>query len=88
MCIRDRGHLVQHDHTGKIQRVAHTGLESADAALAQDDVLVALGHNVLGAHHELFQRVGKAALEQHRLFLAADGLEQLKVCLLYTSRCV
>ena len=76
---RQMGHLVQHDHTGKIQRVAHTGLEGADAALAQDDVLVTLGHNVLGAHHELFQRVGKAALEQHRLFLASNGFEQLKV---------
>ena len=65
---RQVGHLVQHDHTGKVQRVAHTGLKGADAALAQDDVLVALGHDVLGAHHELFQRVGKAALEQYRLF--------------------
>ena len=76
---RQMGHLVQHDHTGKVQRVAHTGLKGADAALAQDDVLVALCHDVLGAHHELFQRVGKAALEQHRLFLAANSLEQLKV---------
>ena len=73
------GHLVEHDHTGQVQRVAHTGLEGTDAALAEDDVLVALGHDVLGAHHELFQRVGEAALEQHRLLLAAHGLEQLKV---------
>ncbi len=63
----------------EVQGVAHTGLKGADAALAEDNVLVALGHDVLGAHHELFQRVGQAALEQHRLFLAADGLEQLKV---------
>ena len=76
---RQVGHLVQHDHTGKVQRVAHTGLKGADAALAQDDVLVALSHDVLGAHHELFQRVSKAALEQHRLFLASDSLEQLKI---------
>ena len=76
---RQVGHLVQHDHTGKVQRVAHTGLKGADAALAQDDVLVALCHDVLGTHHELFQRVGKAALEQYRLFLAANGLKQLKV---------
>ena len=73
------GHLVQHHHTGKVEGVAHAGLKGADAALAEDDVLVALSHDVLGAHHELFQRIGKAALEQHRLLLTADGLEQLKV---------
>ena len=55
------------------------GLKGADAALAEDNVLVALGHDVLGAHHKLFQRVGQAAFEQHGLFLAAHGLEQLKV---------
>ena len=65
------GHLVEHDHTGQIKGVAHAGLEGADAALAEDDVLVALGHDVFGAHDELFQRVGKAPLEQHRLF--SDG---------------
>ena len=70
---------MEHDHTGQVQRVAHTGLEGADAALTEDDVLVALGHDVLGAHYELFQRVGKAALEQDGLFLAAHGLEQFKV---------
>ena len=73
------GHLVQHHHTGKVEGVAHAGLKGADAALAEDDILVALSHDVLGAHHELFQRIGKAALEQHRLLLTADGLEQLKV---------
>ena len=70
---------MQHHHTGQVQRVAHAGLEGADAALAEDDVLVALGHDVLGAHDEFFQGVCQAALEQHRLFLAAHGLEQLKV---------
>ena len=73
------GHLVQHHHTREVEGVAHTGLKGADAPLAEDDVLVALGHDVLGAHHELFQRVGKTALEQDGLFLAAYGLEQLKV---------
>ena len=73
------GHFVEHDHPRKVEGVAHTGLEGADAALAEDDVLVALGHDVLGTHHELFQRVGEAALEQDGLLLAADGLEQLEV---------
>lgn len=73
------GHLVEHDHAGEVEGVPHTGLEGADAALAEDDVLVALGHDVLGAHDELLQRVGKAALEQDGLLLTAHGLEQLEV---------
>ena len=70
---------MQHHHAGQVQGVAHTRLKSADAPLAEDDVLVALGHDVLGAHDQFFQGVGQAALEQHRLFLAADGFQKLKV---------
>ena len=57
------GHLFQHGHGGNIQRVAHAGFKGADAALAQHNIGVALCHNILGAHHQLFQRGGKAALE-------------------------
>ena len=39
--------------SGKVEGVAHAGLKGADAALAEDDVLVALSHDVLGAHYEL-----------------------------------
>ena len=73
------GHFVQHHHAGQVQGVAHAGLKGADAPLAQDDVLVAFRHDVFGAHDQLFQGVGQAALEQHRLFLAAGGFQQLKV---------
>ena len=73
------GHLVEHDHAGEVEGVAHTGLKGADAALAEDDVLIALGHDVLGAHDELLKGVGEAALEQDRFFLTAYSLEQFEV---------
>ena len=73
------GHFVQHHHAREVEGIAHAGLKGADAPLAEDDVLVAFGHDVLGAHHELLQGVRQAALEQYRLFLAAHGLQQLKV---------
>ena len=76
---RQMGHLFQHRHGGNVQRVAHAGLKGADAALAQHHVGVALGHDVLGAHHQLLQGGGQAALQQHRGLQAAHGFQQLKV---------
>ena len=73
------GHFFQHRNGGNVQRVAHARLKGTDAALAQNDVRVALCHDVLGAHDELLQRRGQAALEQHRHVQLADSLEQLKV---------
>ena len=73
------GHLMKHDHAGEVEGVAHTGLKGADAALAENDVLVALGHDVLGAHDELLEGVGETALEQDRFFLTAYSLEQFEV---------
>ena len=71
--------MLEHGHGGDVQRVAHAVLKGADAPLAQNHLLAALGHDVFGAHHELLQRGGKTALEQHRLAHAAHRLEQLEV---------
>ena len=64
------GLFVDDGHGGKVQRVAGVFFKRADAALAEDDLLVAAGHDVLGAHEQLLEGAGKAALEQ-------DGLAQL-----------
>ena len=55
--------FVDDGHGGQIQRVAGVLFKSADAALAQDHVLVAACHDVLGAHDPLLNGVGQAALE-------------------------
>ena len=41
---------VQHRHRREVERVARGRLKGADAALAEDDVGVAAGHDVFGAH--------------------------------------
>ena len=73
------GLFVDDGHSGKIQRIAGVFFKGADAALAEDDLLVAACHDVLGAHDPLFDGVAQAALEQHRLVHFAHGLEQLEV---------
>ena len=71
--------LVQHRHGRKVERVAGVIVERADAALAEDDLLVAAGHDVFRAHQQLFERVGQAALEQDRLVRLAKLTQQVKV---------
>ena len=70
---------MQHRHRGKIERVARVVVKRADAALAENDVVVAAGHDVFRAHQQLLERVGKPALEQNRLFDRAHLLEQVVV---------
>ena len=71
--------VVQHRHGVEIEGVTGAGFEGADAALAQDDVVVALAHDVLGCHKQLIDRAGHAALEQDRGLGLADLLEQGEV---------
>ena len=59
---RQVGQPLEHRHGGDVQGVAGEGLVSADAPLAEDHLLVALGHDVLGAHQELFDGVGQTPL--------------------------
>ena len=73
------GLFVDDGHSGKIQRIAGVFFKGADAALAEDDLFVAAGHDVLGAHDPLLDGVAQAALEQHGLVHFAHGLEQLEV---------
>lgn len=72
-------HALEHRNRGNIEGVSGVLLVGADAALAEDNVLVAAGHDVLGAHQELLHGVGEATLEQDGLARLAELLEQLEV---------
>ena len=48
--------MVEEWHGGQVERVARGRLEGADAALAEDDVRVAGGDDVLGGHEPLLDR--------------------------------
>ena len=67
---RQMAQFVEHGDRCKIQRVAGVIIKGADAPLTENDLLVAVCHDVFGAHQQLLQGVGKAALEQ-------DGLTEL-----------
>ncbi len=80
--------VVQHRHGVEVEGVAGAGLEGANAALAQDDVVVALAHDVLGSHEQLIDGAGHAALEQDRGLGLADLLEQGEFCALRAPICM
>jgi hypothetical protein len=63
----------------EVEGVAGVIGKGAHAALAEDDLVVALAHDVLSGHEELFQRGREAALEQDRLAQTAGVLEQGEV---------
>ena len=65
--------------TRQVERVAAVVGERPHAALAEDHVVVAAGHDVLGGHQPLFERRAHAALQQHRLAALAHPLEQREV---------
>src|ERR1022692_2360972 len=71
--------LVQHRHGGDIAGIAGGGLEGPYAALAQNHVRVAVGHNVLGGHEQFLDGGTHAAFEQHRTAAAAQRIQQRKI---------
>ena len=73
------GELVEHGHGGEVQGVAGVVVKGADAPLAKDDLLIAAGHDVLGAHQELFEGVGEAPLEEDGLIRLAQLPEEVEV---------
>ena len=76
---RQVGFFFQHRDRGHVQHVAVVGFEGADAALAEDDVVVAARRDVFRRHQPFGNGGRHAALEDHRLVDAADFLEQVEV---------
>ena len=80
--VNDDGQMAQPLHRGhdtKVKRIAGVIGEGAYPAFAQNHLVVALAHHVLGSHQQLVQGRRHAALHQHRLTGPAGALEQGKV---------
>ena len=84
---RQMRQLMQHKHSREVERVARVIMKRADAAFAEDDLLVAAGHDVFRAHQQLFERVGQAALEQDGLVRLAKLTQQVKFCIFRAPTC-
>src|ERR1017187_5975540 len=69
------GEFLDDRDGGEIEGVARLGLEGADAALAEDDVVIAAGQDVLGGEQESRD----AAVEQHGFGLLAEVAQQIEV---------
>ena len=71
--------LLQHRHGVEVERVARGGFIGANAALADHDVVVAVAHDVLGAHQQFLDGAADAALEHDGALHLADGMQQSEV---------
>ncbi len=80
--VDEDGQVAEPLHGGndaEVERVAGVVGKGAHAALAEDDLVVALAHDVFGGHEELVERGAHAALQQHGHAQAAGVLEQREV---------
>ena len=75
---------MQHRNSRQIERISGVIVKRADAALAENDIAIAAGHDIFRAHQQLLERVGKAALEKDRLFDRAHLLQ--KIIILHVAR--
>ena len=71
--------LLDERHRVEIQGVAGVGLEGANAALAEDDLVVTLAQDVLGGEEPFLDRGRHPPLKQDRLAQATDFGEQREV---------
>src|SRR2546423_1779562 len=63
----------------EVERVARVLREGSDAALAEDDVVVALGHYVLGGQKPLVEHRRQPALQEHGHARAPRAAQQREV---------
>ncbi len=70
------GELLEGGDGGDVAGVAGVSFKGADAALAEDDVRVAVGGDVFGGHEEFFQGGAEAAFEQDGAAAFSEGFEE------------
>src|SRR2546421_2238521 len=66
-------------HGRKVERVARVLRESANTALAEDHVVVAFAHDVLGGEQPFVERGGESALQEHGQARATGAFKQSEV---------
>ena len=64
---------------GEVEGVAGEVREGTDAALAEHDIVVAFGEDVLGGHQKFVEGGGHTALEEHGEFGAAGAFEKREI---------
>src|SRR5579863_5334675 len=73
---REMRQIVNDRDSGQVEHVADCRIEAPDPALAQNDLVVALGEHVLGAHEQIVDRRRHATLEENRLADSSDDAQE------------
>src|ERR1019366_8797817 len=76
---RQVGQVLDPRDGGEIQGIARVGFEGADAAFAENNVVIAAGQYVLGGEQEFLDAGSDAPFQQHRLGLLAELAQQVEV---------
>lgn len=76
---REMGFLFGNRDGSQIESVAGVGLERADAALAEEDIWVAVGEDILGGQQPLLDFLAHPALEEHRFARSGALDEELEI---------
>ena len=76
---RKVGEFAQYGDGTDIHGVPGIGLESADAAFAEDHVRVAFTHDIFRAHQQFLVCGGHSALKENRFLLSSDRFQQVIV---------
>ena len=85
MCIRDRGLSVYSDQYPVVKNNnAVLAFDSVDAENLKETACIRCGRCIRACPYHLMPASFEAAYKAHDL----ETLKKLKVCLLYTSRCV
>src|SRR5438128_5575353 len=76
---RQMGNSTNRWYRSEIERVSGMLGERANTSLAQDDVVIPFGHDVLGREQPFLECCSHSSLQQHRQLRTASPLEKGKV---------
>ena len=71
--------FLDHGNGGNIQGIAGVAFKSTNAALAEHDLVIASGHDVLGRQQPFFDRCRWPAFQQHRFAELPQFLQQVEI---------
>ena len=81
---RQVAHALHRCHRRKIERISRRLLKGTNAALAEDDIMISLRHDVFRTHQPFLDRRRHPALQKHRHMETADRFQKIEV--LHISR--
>ena len=76
---RQVGFAFEHRHTSDVHHIAVGGFKCADAAFAENNIVIATRCNVFSRHEPFGNGGGQAALEDHRFVDASHFFQQIKI---------